>query len=98
MEREPDHKAWVALSIVALVGCATAPPGLALRKVVIYRNGVGYFERAGHVQSDRVQFLVRKEGVDDFLATLAVLERGGSSVRSASFPLDAEGSDDEEPG
>jgi hypothetical protein len=99
MEREPDRKAWVLLPIVALVGCATSPPGLALRKVVIYRNGVGYFERAGHVQSDRVQFLVRKEGVDDFLATLAVLERGGSSVRSASFPLDAEGNDnDEEPG
>jgi hypothetical protein len=98
MEREPNRKAWVSLSIVALVGCATSPPGLALRKVVIYRNGVGYFERAGHVQSDRVQFLVRKEGVDDFLATLAVLERGGSSVRSASFPLDAEGADDEEPG
>jgi hypothetical protein len=76
------------------VGCATPPPvvapGLALRKVVIYRNGVGYFERGGRVQSDRVQFQVRKDEVGDFLATLAVLERGGSSVRSASFPLDVE--------
>jgi hypothetical protein len=71
-------------------GCATAPvsaPGLPLKKVVIYRNGVGYFERAGHVDSDRVEFRVRRNEVGDFLATLAVLERGGSSVRAAAFPM-----------
>jgi hypothetical protein len=80
------------LGILAGVACATPPPvaapGLTLKKVVIYRNGVGYFERGGHVQSDTVAFKVRKDEVGDFLATLAVLERGGSSVRSASFPLD----------
>ena len=63
-------------------------PGLALKKVVIYRNGVGYFERGGRVDRHRVEFQVRKDEVGDFLATLAVLERGGSSVRSASFPLE----------
>ena len=82
----------IFLLVAGLVGCATAPPveapGLALKKVVIYRNGVGYFERGGRVDSDRVEFEVRKDEVGDFLATLAVLERGGSSVRSASFPLD----------
>ncbi|MES1172140.1 MAG: hypothetical protein ABUL77_02795, partial [Bacteroidota bacterium] len=81
-------------TIVAALGCATPPPvtapGLALKKVVIYRNGVGYFERGGRVQSDRVQFRVRHDEVGDFLATLAVLERGGSSVRSASFPLEVQ--------
>lgn len=79
-----------------LAGCATPEsrlPGLPLRKVVIYRNGVAYFEREGRVHSDRVQFQVRKNDVGDFLATLAVLERGGSSVRSASFPLDVEDPD-----
>lgn len=82
----------VSLLFMTGVGCATAPPvsgpGLSLKKVVIYRNGVGYFERGGRVDSDRVEFDVRKDEVGDFLATLAVLERGGSSVRSASFPLD----------
>ena len=75
---------------LAAAGCATAPvsaPGLALKKVVIYRNGVGYFERAGHVDSDRVEFRVRRNEIGDFLATLAVLERGGSSVRAAAFPM-----------
>jgi hypothetical protein len=86
-----------SLSFAIATGCATPPPvavpGLSLRKVVIYRNGVGYFERGGRVQSDSVQFKVRKDEVGDFLATLAVLERGGSSVRSASFPLDVEKDD-----
>ncbi|HVT08318.1 MAG TPA: DUF4139 domain-containing protein [Polyangia bacterium] len=84
--------AGVSLLLAGSLGCATAGPvsgpGLSLKKVVIYRNGVGYFERGGHVDSDRVQFEVRKDEVGDFLATLAVLERGGSSVRSASFPLE----------
>ena len=87
--------AGVSLLLAGSLGCATVPPvsgpGLSLRKVVIYRNGVGYFERGGHVDSDRVQFDVRKDEVGDFLATLAVLERGGSSVRSASFPLEVAG-------
>jgi hypothetical protein len=61
--------------------------GLALRRVVIYRNGVAYFERSGHIEADKVEFKVKREEVGDFLATLAVIEKGGSSVRSASFPI-----------
>jgi hypothetical protein len=94
MDRKSGFFAGVSLLLAGGLGCATAPPvtapGLALKKVVIYRNGVGYFERGGRVESDRVEFKVRKDEVGDFLATLAVLERGGSSVRSASFPLEVE--------
>jgi hypothetical protein len=82
---------FVALGSAASGGCASVPAveasGLPLRRVVIYRNGVGYFERAGRVDDEKVEFHVRKNEIGDFLATLAVLERGGSSVRSASFPL-----------
>jgi len=83
---------WLlVVAALAAGGCGTAPPvdaqGLALRRVVVYRNGVGYFERAGHVEGSQVRFRVRKNEIGDLLATLAVLERGGSSVRSASFPL-----------
>lgn len=63
---------------------------LPVKRVVVYRNGVGYFERAGRVDAERVTFKVRKGHVGDFLASLAVMERGGSSVRSASFPLEVE--------
>lgn len=79
--------------LAALVaGCARGPNvvsrDLPLRRVVVYRNGVGYFERAGRVERERVGFEMRQRLVGDFLASLAVIERGGSSVRSASFPLE----------
>lgn len=60
---------------------------LPVRRVVVYRNGVAYFERQGEVDSDEVHFKLRQENVGDFLATLAVLERGGHTVRAASFPV-----------
>ncbi|HEY3817508.1 MAG TPA: DUF4139 domain-containing protein [Polyangiaceae bacterium] len=60
---------------------------LPIKRVVIYRNGVAYFERAGHVEREEVRFKMRQAEVGDFLATLAVMEAGGSSVRSAAFPL-----------
>jgi hypothetical protein len=83
--------AALLLGAGALLGCVRGPDvtsGLGLRRVVIYRNGVGYFEREGKVDDEIVTFKVRAEKVGDFLATLAVIEQGGSSVRSASFPVD----------
>lgn len=80
------------LLLLLLPACARGPnvvsEQLPLKRVVIYRNGVGYFERAGEVDEDRVGFEMRQRMVGDFLASLAIVERGGSSVRSASFPLE----------
>jgi hypothetical protein len=85
------HAAMVCLAL-CLTQCDRGPAVVAdgslhLRRVVIYRNGVGYFERQGHVRGDHVEFRVRQSEVGDFLATLAVMERGGASVRSAAFPM-----------
>jgi hypothetical protein len=60
---------------------------LPVQRVVVYRNGVAYFERSGHVDKDEVRFKMKQAEVGDFLATLAVMERGGSSVRAAAFPI-----------
>ncbi len=83
---------FIVVSSLVALGCARGPnistDQLPLRRVVVYRNGVGYFERAGHVDADQVTFKMRQRMVGDFLATLAIVEHGGSSVRSASFPLD----------
>ncbi|WP_437841244.1 hypothetical protein [Sorangium sp. So ce1153] len=88
------------LALTLLAGCARGPDvdasGLALRRVVIYRNGVAYFERRGLIDADQVTFRVRKEKVGDFLATLAVIEAGGSSVRSASFPVEVDDASEED--
>jgi hypothetical protein len=76
---------------VAALGCVRHPivstDSLPLKRVVVYRNGIAYFERAGHVDQSEVRFKMKEGEVGDFLATLAVMERGGSSVRAAAFPL-----------
>ena len=81
----------VAAAGLSAAGCGrqaiATTDALPVRRVVIYRNGVAYFERGGHVDRDEVRFKMKPSEVGDFLATLAVMERGGSSVRSAAFPL-----------
>jgi Domain of unknown function (DUF4139) len=68
---------------------------LPVARVVVYRNGVAYFERSGHVSDSEVRFKMKRTEVGDFLATLAVMERGGSSVRAAAFPLKVDDDNDE---
>jgi Domain of unknown function (DUF4139) len=85
-----------AITLAAMgIGCARGAavqtaPTLPLRRVVVYRNGVGYFERQGRVREREVNFRVAPSEVGDFLATLAVMEQGGSSVRAAAFPVPRE--------
>ena len=56
---------------------------LAVRRVVLYRNGVAYVERSGHTAGDEVRIKLRPDDVQDFLATVAVT--GASPVRAAAF-------------
>jgi len=67
---------------------ATTDGGLALSKVVLYRNGVGYFERGGKVDGDTLSIRVRKDQVNDLLKSLTVVERHGGRAVSISMPLD----------
>jgi hypothetical protein len=79
------------LAAASTTGCGrqaiATTDALPVQRVIIYRNGVAYFERGGHVDKDEVRFKMKQTEVGDFLATLAVMERGGSSVRAAAFPL-----------
>ena len=80
------------------MGCARTPvvqSDLPIVRVVVYRNGVAYFERSGHVEGSDVRFKMKQAEVGDFLATLAVMEQGGSSVRSAAFPLKMDNDNEE---
>jgi hypothetical protein len=85
----------VGYCVCLFLACCARGPNLTseqlpLRRVVVYRNGVAYYERAGHVDANEVKFRMRQQMVGDFLATLAIVETGGSSVRSASFPIKVE--------
>jgi hypothetical protein len=90
--------ASAALAAAALTGCAPSST-LAIQRVVVYRNGVAYFERTGRVDQDEVRFRMRPEVVSDFLATLAVVDHGdGATVRSAAFAVPSAGDGDESKG
>jgi hypothetical protein len=49
--------------------------GGVLGRVVIYRNGVAFYERNATVEDGRVTVRVPRERVDDFLKSLTVVDR-----------------------
>jgi len=66
----------------------TASSPLRLDRVVLYRNGVGYFERTGSVDGDVLTLKVRKDQVNDLLKSLTIVERDSGHAVSVSMPLD----------
>ena len=84
------------LAATALAGCGgakrfrypTADSPLKLDRVVLYRNGVGYFERTGKIDGDLLTLKVRKDQVNDLLKSLTVVERRSGKAVSVSMPLD----------
>lgn len=63
----------------------TALP-LPIRKVVLYKHGVGYFEREGDVEGDATLSLTFKQrDVSDVLKSLTVLDLDGGQITSVSY-------------
>lgn len=58
----------------------------ALGKVIIYRNGVAYFERRAQVQGDHLALTVPANRVDDFLKSLTVVDAKSGAALPVSFP------------
>ncbi|MET0341275.1 MAG: DUF4139 domain-containing protein [Polyangiales bacterium] len=82
---------WGTSALALLLsGCASgaavqASAHLPVRNVVLYRSGVGYFERAGSFEGRALRFRVQPHEVGDFLASLTTVEHTGGGVRSVSF-------------
>src|SRR5688572_25508460 len=55
---------------------------LALRRVVLFQNGLAYFERRGHAEGRTIDLRVRADQVDDVLKSLTVVDRAGATVSS----------------
>jgi len=67
---------------------STLLPGaeLPVRQVVLYKNGVGYFERSGDLgagQSARIDF--RAPEMNDVLKSLSVFQKGGGPVTGLRY-------------
>src|SRR5262245_8616080 len=61
-------------------------PNLPVTRVVLYKHGVGYFEREGAVEGDAALTLTFKQAeVSDVLKSLTVLDLDGGHVASVSY-------------
>jgi hypothetical protein len=76
---------------LGLGGCATTLPrpiesNAALGKVVVYRNGVAYFERYAALQGRELKLRVPGERLDDLLKSLTVVDARSGKAVPVSFP------------
>jgi len=80
------------LASLLLSGCAshTATRPMRLSRVILYQNGIGYFERAGHVGGDTLRLAFARGELDDVLKTLTVIDRLGASVATVDVPTPGE--------
>jgi len=59
---------------------------LPIRKIVLYKHGVGYFERQGQVQGDAtVDLHFKASEMNDVLKSLTVLDLSGGLIASISY-------------
>ena len=59
---------------------------LPVRKVVLYKNGVGYFEHAGSVSGNqRVAIDFTSPQLNDVLQSLTVLDEGGGRIAGVNY-------------
>lgn len=78
--------------IVALAGSARGDDAapLPIRKVVLYKHGLGYFERGGKVNGEAVASLrFSSSQMNDVLKSLTALDLGGGRVSSIGYDSQA---------
>jgi len=62
------------------------PTNLPIRRVVLYKHGVGYFERRGNVSgSDTLNLDFKARDMNDVLKSLTVLDLSGGTVSAVSY-------------
>jgi hypothetical protein len=62
-----------------------AMPELPIRRLVIYKHGVGYFERRGPVSGVSLRLSFPREAMDDVLKSLVALDLGAGRVLGVDF-------------
>jgi hypothetical protein len=85
-------------SVLALTGALTGCGGATsyvhtdttLGRVVVYRNGVAYFERYANVAGDQLRLAVPADKVDDFLKSLTVVDAVTGEPAPVAYPTGGE--------
>jgi hypothetical protein len=60
-------------------------PDLPIRRMLVYRHGVGYFERRGSITGTELRLTFPRAAMDDILKSLIVLDLGAGYVRGIDF-------------
>src|SRR5579884_662514 len=87
------------LALPLLTGCGASlgarPAAAAARdgaaapgRIVVYRNGVAYFERTARVPGDTLTLSVPADKVDDFLKSLDVVDARTGAPAQVAYPTD----------
>jgi hypothetical protein len=59
---------------------------IPVRKITLYRSGVGYFERSGEVvDSAELQLRFKTEQINDILKSMVLLDLSGGKIESVSY-------------
>ena len=90
------QRGWVSVTALVLIagatiGCAGGKPAVQapttnLGRIVVYRNGVAYFERFAEVNEDYLTLQVPAERVDDFLKSLTVTDASTGEPAPIAYP------------
>jgi Domain of unknown function (DUF4139)/OmpA family len=79
-----------ALSLSLSAGCAkplpVVAPNTTLGSVIVYRNGVAYFERYAKPGQKELTLRVPGERVDDFLKSLSIIDEATGETLPVSYP------------
>jgi hypothetical protein len=77
---------WLCLEVFARSAQEPVPVPVPVRKVVLYKNGMGYFEHLGPVTGQQVvEISLPRAQMNDMLKSLTVIDMGGSQVSSVTY-------------
>ncbi|MBI2931307.1 MAG: DUF4139 domain-containing protein [Planctomycetes bacterium] len=85
--------AWILMSLLALPACSAleatqdkSDSPLKVRKIVVYKHGVGYFERQGTVTDDqKITLSFKSEQMKDLLKSLFAIDLSGGRIATISY-------------
>ena len=60
-------------------------PDLPIRRIVLYKHGIGYFERRGTAEGTDLRLSFPREAMDDVLKSLIAIDLGQGQVRGVDF-------------
>ena len=79
-------RVFASFVILMLSGLAARAADLTVSKVVLYKHGIGFFERSGSVPpGDQAQLQFKATEMDDVLKSLTVEQRGGEGVSAIRY-------------